>query len=1069
MGLSQDVSNTQTGGIVKSVSQPDVTPTKVAAPVEPTNQVSTDQAPVDQSQPTSNPDVKGASWQGLYSFVNSSEEFTTKLSFDEFVGKYANDEQALKSLYTKIQLNSSSPTPFQSKGWTEFKAKEYNNYYGYSVPAPAASNADVLNQSQDQVQTGGTPNQPIDPSSPLTVQQKFDQAEFLPAEETIGQNLNVGQESPDAKVPEWFQKPTQTRGEVQHEIMSNPDVPILGQDLQTTLDQNKKVVENFIKFKEENPDLYISETKKMVDAETANMIDVNTRTLVDRYSAQFNVSKDIVEENLPDWAVRHSMADPYGDNVSDQDKSIGMLAVRDKLANDAIANSANELMDSKIQEIQERGNINEASAIKYFHKKMDEIGVDFLSVDELKVKALKEEINQLRSIPEKTNADQIKIKQKTSELNTLLSDADLEGTKELYDPKTGKFVSGNKITESAKEFNEKINAATQKYQNTDLGSLRKKRDELYFQFQTYVNEYVLKYARTSYDGGYNTDPDAVDTPEKKKDLALDRYNKKSAGIGFGLGDYSGGGDALKIINSGVFPEHINAAANDMLANFIAVNKLLNLNIDPGTVEEQGFWGSASEGVTKGFGYVPETQSALADRGISQIESMGYTVTPEQIEKLDKDIWQQAGEAVGTTVAISAEIGLNMVFGNKLAAATKIPQLAKVIAGGNKTRQFILNSIYQTGMQTASFVAAGESASSGIGESVGQIIANVVLDKFKITTKAIRIPARIIGGGLTETFTEYSGQMVEALNENGLNISEAADQVFGETSDEIGRNLAITGLVSLLFSVPGSIIGDSKSANIFSEINSSESSDPAIKELQKYKIGAKPAAGDIKEVEAIKEKQASGEELTEIEFEKLSTANTKAEYEGGVLDANSGESAPSFDFSGGITEGKPADTDVKAPVIDTKTEETPTPVVKATEKKATSRKTTTKTTAKAEKVEAKPAPVVEVKAPVVETKVEEKTAVSAPKLNTIATFNGLTETRKDDESIPAQKDPRMEGRNVYSNGVKTEDGVTHDTLNITDNAGRAGVAKISFKNTTGKTEAEILAEINKIVKSLKNSD
>jgi hypothetical protein len=82
-------------------------------------------SPMTSGEPVTQPEETSPNndhWEKIYNYVKSSNGVSTKLSYDDFVGKYSSDGIAMSKLYKALDGNRmNAPLPFALGSWDEFK------------------------------------------------------------------------------------------------------------------------------------------------------------------------------------------------------------------------------------------------------------------------------------------------------------------------------------------------------------------------------------------------------------------------------------------------------------------------------------------------------------------------------------------------------------------------------------------------------------------------------------------------------------------------------------------------------------------------------------------------------------------------------------------------------------------------------------------------------------------------------------------------------------------------------------------------------------------------------------
>lgn len=657
-----------------------------------------------------------------------------------------------------------------------------------------------------------------------------------------------------------------------------------------------------------------------------NMID----DLVPIYSKRFNVPEDQVRESLPELAMQMEIQDPDGDNffISDerefesnysksgQGSWVYLTDVRTQLANEYNAKIGENAKQSRYQEIlNENGGDNTAAQIQ-FNQEQDDRGLAFTPESDLEIVTLKEEIYELENKPDRTAKDNLALKKKRDELKEMQEEGRVG--EDLFDPKTGTFVSGNTKDQEIIDFNEELQKNMARYSNTDLGTLRKLRDDKWFQFQSYVEDVVL-----------NTYPDDLAPIEHeslqinagiydKEDPRNERgqpfpedFMRKQAVYAYDAG-FTGyrdfflgrvGGEAndesevFKIINSGYWSDDVKNRANNLLADYMAVNRMITLNEDPGTVVETGsgvpeFFRDVGKGFKEAMG-VPSTATVEVNRiAVNELEGLGYNLTGDQKNKLDRGLSEQVGQAVGGSIPIMVEIGTNIFIGNKLAGVAKIPKIFQAIAGSNKAAKFGLTLLYDSAIQGGAFALAGEDFEAGVGEGFAQAISSAIMNRFGVKNKFLKFTGRWVGGAVGETAAEYSGQFLDELENTGWDWQRATEETFGKTAEDQIEKLAVTYFTALTLGVGGAGAGSSEFLfDAQKELKNSGSNSPIVKAALEYDVTTPVTPEERTRNDEIMSKVENGETLTDEEIMFTQLVAGKDEYQQSKESGESEELAP----------------------------------------------------------------------------------------------------------------------------------------------------------------------------------
>jgi hypothetical protein len=542
----------------------------------------------------------------------------------------------------------------------------------------------------------------------------------------------------------------------------------------------------------------------------------------------------------------------------------------------------------------------------------------FLSDDLKKVRDLRKSIIELENTPIQSEASKEMLRIKRLELKKF-TDQGNYGANTLFDPKTGQYVSGNTKDPEIISFNKEMNKNVKTYENTDVGKLKKRRDDLYFQYQNFVHNVMLDQdislnglAREKYANiyGFTTPTDsqglnAEFTKDQKKQIAIDMYGSPYNFHGWDLGGKGDMSDAFKIMNSDIFGDEVTMKAQLILADFMAVNRALKLNEDPAGIEDskgfERFFTYAGKGFKEEMGGVSQADEVVAERTINQIKSLGYEIPLSQMESLKKDFTQELGEAAGASIPLMGEIMLDLALVNKVAGVAKIPKLIETLSRGNKVAKFGLDLVYEAASQGAAFEMAGEGFVGGAGEGVGQFLVNAALKKFKVDNRMLSILSKSVGGALSETAAEYTGQFVDELSKNNVGFDKAVERTFGKTPEDAMEKFALTYLISQIYGTGTSTVSTftnplNRGVDTEEQVSNEEWADWASKQVINFESDS-PIVNEIKKFAEEQQAQLSPVQKTEIEsiIEQQKQGPQKADIERirqeelSILDAKQAES------------------------------------------------------------------------------------------------------------------------------------------------------------------------------------
>lgn len=843
MGLSQDVSNTQTGSKVNSVGDIPVVKSNRSAAIQKTN--------TQAEAPASNtPDVKGASWKEIYSFVQNDDRFSTDKTYDEFVNTYASNEDKLRQLFTGIQLDTDFNSPFKSKSWNDFKQSEINNYIGYSVApevrAESAPEPNKIDTAIPQIET-------IDTSATARQEGTVDDLvnELLPREDDSSRIEST---------PSSGRKPLLSYKDLYNSVSQTQKDAALSEMYDFVGDNRVTNVKNL-----DNSNIYLNtDTKSTFGTGIKNTPSVIPPAGIEQRGTAENADKlfeekiasftglplNVVQSKKGEWALQSKMMGQYQDSEDDLLTDHEVM-LRDRYAEQELVKQGNIIRDEyyKKASIASNGNPD-----VYWTKFSQSIESSFLTEVDYKIKKYKDLITELESKKDRSIDDEILLRGYKDTIEGLKG----KGLGETLFDENGYFVSNKKVQfNRPDEVADKIEKYSYLYENTDKGILTKKRDDAFLQYVYAKRQYdqaVKDYE--SVKGGYTAPKSPLET------------------------GFETSADAQKKM------EAYELFMEDRFANFYAMNRMILLNSDPGTQTSDDFFTGISEGFKSATNIVSTSMSANSDRAIAAIEEVGYELTDEQKNKISSGFWESAGKAVGQSIPVSVEIGFNIWLGNKAAGIAGVPRMIQAISGANKFKQFTTTLLVDSAIQSGAFAMSGESAIGGAGEGVGQTIASGVLNRLGLKGEALNFVSRWALGSTTETIAELSGQIMESWENNGFDFDKATAEVFGETRGEAIEAVATTFIVAMTLGVGGSMQESewhsAENNDVWSlflkeasnEIEKSDSNSPVVKAAKELNINEPVTDEEVKLKESVLEKKEKGEVITEEELDKSMTIATK---------------------------------------------------------------------------------------------------------------------------------------------------------------------------------------------------
>jgi hypothetical protein len=605
-----------------------------------------------------------------------------------------------------------------------------------------------------------------------------------------------------------------------------------------------KVEQTFDEMKSSSERVY--KENKAIQAEQKQIREKEvTESYVTNISEKNNIPKEVVKEKLPDWALESMSLDPEGNRLtvpegSDKDE---VIAFRDKIAMQQIAKGGEEVSDQLKGYYLKKNNDNEELANKEYRAKMEKVASNFISDEDKVYKYILDKSLGQEPDPSLTKEELIHFENKRFAFNKLVEEGMYKPQKQFYDPNTGMFLNNTK-DEKIIAFNDKIDEFAKLYEGTNVETMKKDRDEAYLQYQYYATQ-ILPNIPTEIQSRLDeripnrNRTGEQNTYEGRKKDAIERYDTGFTGFKNMLTEDVGQGfdetDAFKIVNSGLWDSQTTQKVNDILSKYIALNKSIYRNQDPSNVEEAGFLDMAAKGFKQSLGGTSTSDAELADKTITWLGDNGFETTEEQKDKLEKTIWQQTGESLGSSIIPMIEIGVELAVLNKSAALLKIPELAATLANGNKAKQVALTWAYDLGVQGIAYEGAGQSFATGVGEGIGQKLGESFLKALGSKNKLFNFLIKAGTATLVEGGAEYSGELLGELVGNDFQLQKAIETTFGKTAEERAEKAAVTFMMSAMFSIgaTNSQTGNVAFENAFmtkamEDVRNSNSDSPIVK-------------------------------------------------------------------------------------------------------------------------------------------------------------------------------------------------------------------------------------------------
>lgn len=272
--------------------------------------------------------------------------------------------------------------------------------------------------------------------------------------------------------------------------------------------------------------------------------------------------------------------------------------------------------------------------------------------------------------------------------------------------------------------------------------------------------------------------------------------------------------------------------------FMAINQVMLTNIDPSQIKRKWYQNVAigiDEGLSstvEGFGLAKEkmySNSKLSEIYNEVANKEGFSITEAQKINSKLSFDDELSRATGQSIVAAAEIALTSGVGsaaNGLKAVKYLEKLSRLKYG--RFGQSAFNAIKGATLEGAAFGLAPSENSTfamGVGENIGQNVFGKAIERMGgFKNKYLKFLSKVASGATGETIAEYSGEMIGELASNGFDMEKAIDEVVGKDADEIVRKLALTGLMTTMFSTTSNL-----SSATYNKVN---------KELSKLPKGTK---------------------------------------------------------------------------------------------------------------------------------------------------------------------------------------------------------------------------------------
>jgi len=417
--------------------------------------------------------------------------------------------------------------------------------------------------------------------------------------------------------------------------------------------------------------------------------------------------------------------------------------------------------------------------------KRDQFAVNRLSPDDRTIYGLNTQIDAIVQKPKQSPEDRIKLADLQQQAKSLKA----QGSKMLYDPKTGEMVGKENASQEAVEYAQQVNQLAEQYSYKD--KLLDLRNEAYSKVQYW------------------------DKLKETNDKMLAQSVQALLADG---GNPNVSNDAKAVKASA---ENIDAKRNEAMLNYDALNKAIMINQNPGTIREGGFTQFTDrfkQGVANEITFFKGDDSGDLTtkdyyQGLQTIlnSAKDDKMVPKEMKAEYEDSFEgELGSAVGGIVGIMPKLVAAEVVTGGMANFAAIPKVVASLKRSasvlDKTTAFLMES----GIEAAKFELAGLDPMSAPGfmlpgylgkyrmsvtpkGKIGAIIAPFIvssLEKGMYGTSAMEF------GGVTESIGS-------ALATN-RDIITQLEKTFGSGITDFTKKVIIDFAANTLIAMPGNL-------------------------------------------------------------------------------------------------------------------------------------------------------------------------------------------------------------------------------------------------------------------------
>lgn len=181
---------------------------------------------------------------------------------------------------------------------------------------------------------------------------------------------------------------------------------------------------------------------------------------------------------------------------------------------------------------------------------------------------------------------------------------------------------------------------------------------------------------------------------------------------------------------------------------------------------------------------------------------GYVISPELKSLARKTVGEQIFDSAGMLVDAMAQIAIGNIAVPEIIAM----KWAKSFSSSMATRygragEMVFANTAGAIRQGTIFQVAGQGFATGVGESLGQVAFDALKLERLFVNKGRVLPflTRSILGGVGETISEYAGQYLDVVAENGIAARDNFKKTFGHDIESQLDQLLVIGITSVSFS------------------------------------------------------------------------------------------------------------------------------------------------------------------------------------------------------------------------------------------------------------------------------